>query len=406
MSTYNSRLHNFGQGLADGCADKDLMYRDLRNALESTPRDKRQIGVILGFLSFTAESDPEFYATKLDEAVGDGLLGEWFPIIQRTSKIDQRGVKRLHESLDLGKAPIDTYQNIAWVRVHESISDDDMAGLIEKILTKEGGVGVAIEMLQIGFNRSNEDSREHSDALIAVAHKTLKMHPLDQKQRKHGSEDYPLSKIAQNCLGDTEGINVAKKLAKNLADAILTYQIYSFDYTMLLNTIAYLQPRIFLDEFLGREDMEEYHRDRLFSDEPDIHKNPMGQISDDAVIAWCEEESESRYSIVASAVEGFEKTSEAGKYEWRPIVNAILDRAPDVGKVLEALGRSLRPSSWSGSLANILEERSVLLRDLYDHQNVEVASWAKSYITRFQQNISSQREWEQKQDRPHNESFE
>ncbi len=406
VSTQNVRLYKFGQGLADGCEDKDQMFRDLHTALENTPRDKRQIGVILGFLSSIAESDPEFYALKLDDAVGDGLLGEWFPSLQRTSTIDQRGIKRLHESIDLGKAPINAYQNFALGRGHESISDDDLAGLIEKILTKESGIGVAIEMLQISFRRSNAESREYSDTLIAVAQKTLRMHLFDQKQQKHDSVDYALSNIAQKCLRYSEGINVAKELAKNLADVILTYQTYSFDYTRLLNTIAELHPKIFLDEFLGREDVEEYQRRRLFSDDFERRENPMSQISDDVVITWCEEDPESRYSIVVSAVKGFKKHTETGKYEWRPVVYAILDWAPDLEKVFEELGRSLRPSSWGGSLANILEERSVLLRDLYDHQNVEVASWAKSYFVRFQQSIASQGKWEQKKDRPRNESFE
>ena len=405
VSTYNTRLYNFGQGLADGCADKNQMFRNLRNALENTPRDKRQIGVILGFLSSTAESDPEFYDTKLDEAVGDGLLGEWFPILQRTSKIDQRGVERLHESLDLGKAPLHTYEYLAG-RVYESISDDDLAGLIEKILTKEGSFVVAIEMLQMRFYPSKGESREFSDALIACAQKTLTMYPFDQKQQLLGDEDYNLSNIAQKCLGNFEGISVAKEFTKNLADAILKYQISSFNFTMLLNTIAKLQPKIFLDEFLGREDVEEYQLHRLFSDHFERRENPMSQISDDAVIAWCEEEPKSRYSIVVSTVNGFEKPNETGKYEWRPVITTILDRAPDLEKVFEALGRSLRPSFWSGSLANILEERSVLLRDLYDHQNVEVTSWARSYFARFQQDIASERKWEQKNDRPRNESFE
>lgn len=406
VSTDNTRLHSFGQGLADGCEDKDQMFRALRNAFENTPRDKRQIDVILGFLFSIAESDPEFYATKLDEAVGDGLLGEWFPVLQKTSTIDQRGVERLHESLDLGKAPIHTYKDLSWWRFQESISDDALDGIIEKILMKEGGVGVAIEILQIRFYRINAESREYSDTLIAVAQKTLTMYPFDQNQRMRANTDYALSNIAQNCLGNSEGINVAKELAKNLANAIQKDLIYCFDYTMLLNTIAKLHPKNFLDEFLGREDIEKYKHDRLFYDELDIHENPMSQIIDDVVIAWCEEEPESRYSNVVSAVKGFEKHSESGKYKWRPILYTILDRAPDLEKVLEALGRSLRPSSWSGSLANILDERSVLLRDLYDHQNAEVASWAKSYFARFQQDIANEHKWEQKHDRQRNESFE
>ena len=403
VSTYNTRLHNFGQGLADGCNDKDQMFRDLRNALEYTPHDKRQISVILGFLSSAAESDPEFYDTKLDEVVGDGLLGEWFPNFQRTSKIDQRGVERLHKSLDFGKAPLHTYE---YLGVHESISDDDLAGLIEKILTKEGSVVVAIEMLQMRFYPSEGESREYSDALIKIAQKTLTKYPFDQKQHLLGDEDYNLSNIAQKCLENFEGISVAKEFTKNLADAIIKYQISSFNFTMLLNTIAKLQPKIFLDEFLGREDVEEYQLYRLFSDHFERGENPMSQISDDAVIAWCEEDPKSRYSIVVSTVNGFEKPNETGKYEWRPVITTILDSAPDLEKVFEALGRSLRPSFWSGSLANILEERSVLLCDLYDHQNVEVASWSRSYFARIQHDIDIERRYGQKNDRPHNESFE
>ncbi len=406
VSTYNTRLHNFGRGLAEGCADKERMFQDLRDALENRPREQRQNGVLLGFLSFTAESDSAFYNKTLDEAVNDDLLGEWLPILQATSIIDQRGVERLHEALELGKAPIHAFQHIAWGRVHESISDDDLAKLLEKILTKDGGLGVVVEILQMRFHRSKEEAREYSDALISVALKALTMHPFDQKQRQRGSEDYALSTIAMRSLTHPAGAMAARELAKNLAGAILTHQAYSFDYTRLLNTLATLWPKIFLDEFLGRDGAEGYQRQRSFSDEFERRENPMSQIPDEEVVAWCEEDPTSRYASAISAVEAFEKTSESEKYTWRPIVKDILDKAPDLEKIFEELGRSLRPSSWSGSLAAILEDRSTLLHDLYDHDNAEVASWAKSHYGRLQQGIASEREQEEKYDRHHNESFE
>ena len=87
------------------------------------------------------------------------LLGEWLAILQITAAIDQRSVERLHEALDLGKAPIHSFKQLAWGRVHESIGDDDLALLLEKMLTKEGGLGVVLEILNMRFHQGKEEAR-------------------------------------------------------------------------------------------------------------------------------------------------------------------------------------------------------------------------------------------------------
>ena len=113
VSTRGSRLHIFGRGLADGCSDKHEMFKILRAEIEKTSPEKRKISVLLGFLSASAESDPSFYNSILDTLVRDDVLGQWFPIFQTISTIDQRGVERLHEALDLGKAQIHTFKDLA-----------------------------------------------------------------------------------------------------------------------------------------------------------------------------------------------------------------------------------------------------------------------------------------------------
>ena len=135
-------------GLGEGCRDKQELFKALYEAIKATSSEQRQISVLLGFLSSCAKADPSFYNSTLDKLIDDDLLGEWFPIIQTTSTIDERGVERLHEALELGKAKIHTFQYLAWGRSHESISDDDLAALIGKILSKEGGIYVALEILQ------------------------------------------------------------------------------------------------------------------------------------------------------------------------------------------------------------------------------------------------------------------
>ena len=406
VSTSNSRLHNFGQGLSGGCADKVELFGTLRSAFEKTPRDQRQFNVILGFLSHSARADSAFYNKALDELIDDEVMAEWFLDFQTTSTIDQRGVKRLHKALDLGKVPIHTYQNLVWGRNHESINDEDLASILEKILTKDGGTSVAAKILHMRFGDNNEESSEYNEVLIDTARKTLMMHPFDQRRHQHENEDYALANIAARSLGGSDGTVVANVFVKRIADAIFTREAYTFGYIQLLNKLAEMQPKIFLDEFLGREDAKQAQLERLFFRSFERYTNPMTKIPDDTIIAWCEENPSSRYVIAITVVDAFNKSGKPGKYEWRPIVNAILRKAPQPEKIVEQLGWMLRPLTWSGSLADILEERAVLLIDLYEHENAVIASWAKKYYKRLKTETASERKSEQERDRNRNETFE
>ena len=68
---------SFGQGLAEGAADQKQLFEALRNAVEETARDQRQVNVILGFLSHLAQADSALFNATLDDLVNDDVLSEW-----------------------------------------------------------------------------------------------------------------------------------------------------------------------------------------------------------------------------------------------------------------------------------------------------------------------------------------
>ena len=406
VSTVNTRLHSFGRGLADGCSDKQELWQILCTQLEKTPSEKRQIGVLLGFLSSCAESDPVFYSSTLDNLISDHLLGEWFPIFQTTSTIDQRGVERLHEALATGRAKIDTFQYLAWGRVHESISDDDLAELLKEILSKEGGIGVVIEILNMRFYGPKEEFSEYSRSLIAVARDVLSMYSFPGERTRHNNLDYDLAQIARICLKGQEGINAAAEVCQHLAEAIIDNRIYAFDYPELLNSLARTQPFVFLDVFLGNDEIKDYQRRRMFSDVFVKRENPLNQISDDDLISWCDNEPKNRYPLIASAIQAFSESAETSGLAWKRIVYSIFEKAPDLGVVLNHLANSIWPTSWSGSRADILQKRSVLFQSLYQHDNAEIRAWARGQYSALQEAIKREREVEERDNRERNESFE
>jgi hypothetical protein len=406
VSADNNRLQSFGRGLADGCADKQGLWQTLCTQLEKIPSEKRQIDVFSGFLSSCAESDPAFYNSTLDNMISSDLLGEWFPIFQRTSTIDQRGVERLHDALETGKTRIQTFKCLAWGRVHESIGDDDLAELLKKILTKEEGIGVVIEILKMRLHGPEEEFPEYPKSLIAVARDLMLLYSFSNKRRRQNNLDLDLAQIARICLNGQEGIIAATQICEHLAQAITDNHVYAFDYPRLLNTLAHAQPFVFLDVFLGNNGIKDYQRKCMFREFFEKHDNPLNQISDDDLICWCENEPENRFPLILSSIQTFSKSAETGALAWKQIVFSIFEKAPDLGRVLKHLADTITPMSWSGSRADILQERSVLFQDLCQHTNPDIRSWANGQYLALQETIKKDRESEEHDNRERNESFE
>ncbi|NOY16305.1 MAG: hypothetical protein GXP23_05120 [Gammaproteobacteria bacterium] len=406
VSTHTTRLASFGMGLAEGSSDKKELFQTLYGALVKTPPEVRQISALLGFLSSCAKIDSPFYNATLDDLVKDDVLGEYFPIIQTTSTIDQRGIERLHEALDIGKAPVHQFNCLAWGSAHEPINDDDLAQILRKILSKEGGVDVALEILNMRFHGRKKNSSEYSGRVMTVAQDMLSAYSFGEERRRQNNHDYELAEVVSILLDGSKGIHAATIMCQNLKQAISENRAYSFDYPRLLNKLAEVQPTVFLDIFLKGDDVEDYQRQRMFIDDFERHENPLSQISDSALLSWCEKDPPSRYPLVASVVKAFKKSDETGKYEWKPFVYRIFDKAPVLEGVLENLADALRPRSWSGSRADILQRRAVLYQELYEHDNEEVRAWARSQHTKLQEEIRNIREREDQRDRARDESFE
>jgi hypothetical protein len=407
VSTNNTRLFFFGRGLADGCEDKKNLWQILRNQLEKTPYEKRQVDVFIGFLSSCAEKDPAFYGSALDSLIDDELLSEWFPIFQTTSIIDRRGVERLHKALDTGKVKVHTFQYLARGGVHESINDDNLADLLKKILSKENGIETVIEILKMRSYIQREELTKYSSSLSSIARNVLSMYEFPKERGRHNNLDYGLAQIARVCLDGSEGINAATEICRHLAEASSDYRIYAFDYPHLLSSLACAQPSVFLDVFLVSEGIKDYQYNGIFSQDSKPHSpNPLNQISDEDLISWCDNDSNRRYPLIASTIQTFSQSKETEKIIWKPIVYSIFEKAPDLSIVLEHLARSIWPMGYSGLLSDILQERLVLFQDLFEHDNAEVRAWAKARYSALQETIEREREREKAQDRDRNESFE
>jgi hypothetical protein len=185
--------------------------------------------------------------------------------------------------------------------------------------------------------------------------------------------DYDLAQIARTCLTGQDGVEAAKQISQHLASANAGYFAYAFDYPELLNTLARTQPFVFLDAFLGNGNIKRFQHGMTFRHDFDRGNNPLNHISENDLLSWCDNDPENRYPMIAADIQPFSESAEANGFAWKPILYRIFEKAPNLEAVLEHVADAIRPSGWSGSLADILVKRSVLFQNLYEHDDEKIS---------------------------------
>ena len=296
-----------------------------------------------------------------------------------------------------------SFEQLAWGRRHEAIDDDDLAALMQKLLTKEGGIRVVIEILSMRFHREKGKPDTYSKKLIAVSRDVLLQYDYEEKQNRNRHPDYRLAQIAGVSLHGQEGTQTATQLYQLLAKGFQEYQIYSFHYPRLLGMLAVVQPYIFLDTFIGRD---EYMFRRMRFDDLERADSPVNHIPEEVIVDWCEQAPEIRYPLIVSSMQMYSKLKDSEELCWHPILFTIFEKTPNLQAVLSQLANEIYPMSWSGSRAEAMAKRSTLFTQLSEHPNSEIREWATMQNQKLQLAVQTERERELKENQERFERFE
>jgi hypothetical protein len=245
-----------------------------------------------------------------------------------------------------------------------------------------------------------------SDNIRLIGRELLSQVVFNRERNRRDRMDYELAKISNVSLEGSDSIPSAKTLCANLAKALFEYKIYSMDYPRLVCCLAQKQPQIFLDSFLGEVRDNYYRIARIFTDDLELSVNPLSQIDDNIIIAWCAINPSARYPVVAASIIAYRQDKNENLFEWTPLSLAVIDNAPDAIAVLNEFKRSFRPMSWSGSRADMMEKRLTLITSLKSHKNFVVSEWACNEERSFKEEIQLEREREEEYYRSRDERFE
>ena len=407
LSSTGTRLYNFGLGLADGCDNPKKMWDTFKEKIISINTNDRNYQLLRGFLNGLSIKNPKITNEILDSTLHDLVFCEVFPILQVSVEIDAKAADRLIYALKNDIAPIWQYTNLAYGRSHETISDKYLCEILRLISSKEEGSQVAIEILQMRFH-GNSDENILSPEIITLGQELLLNVKFSRLNQRSDHLDYGMGYIVKTCYVNDSEYKSAKILCKELATAIDEYKFTSMDYPVALEALASTQPRAFLDGFLDDEKEVNIRISRILSEDNGKQTKPLSKINDNLIIEWCEKNPLVRYPLIAVAIEPYKNSTNEDKMVWTTLAEKIIINASDPVVILNKFKASLRPSSWSGSRADIMQKRLCLISDLKNHENSLVSEWAERAEERFKEEILEERKWELERENPWHadESFE
>lgn len=394
------KLWGFGRGLAQGTCEPKSLWSALTRQLAATPRDQQNIQVLCGILAALNQQDTALVSRLLDEAVTDPTLSIWLPVLQIAVPVDPKGVARLKQALTLGNAPIGMYRPLQMGRSADPIAGPDLKDLLLTIGGKEGGYDIAVEILAMRLHSYHLDKIDPPTAVVETGQELLRR--LDFSA-PHSREDHNLKAIARACLKNEAGSGVAGEICRKLMEDTASYNARAYDQHELITALLGLQPMAVLNALFSGDAKSRRSGCQIVADIARLEKNPLAAIPDDILIQWCEGEPSLRYPLAASVIAPF---SPGVPVQWTSAARRLLKQAPDRLAVFKELVDNFQPSSWSGSLATLMEARLPLLDDPEIAHDPLLGPAADERRAELRHMVENHRRYERERDKERDERFE
>ena len=158
LMSVDGRVTAFGEALGEAVEKPRRMWDAIVAQFAATKH--ADLHLLGGFLSGLQKRDAALAHAILEETLQNGPLAAWFPALQANVPIDAFALARLHRALDLGKASINTFYNLAYGRACDEVSGPQFRDLVVAISRRPGGCPVGLEMIVMRLHSDRSAKRE------------------------------------------------------------------------------------------------------------------------------------------------------------------------------------------------------------------------------------------------------
>jgi hypothetical protein len=154
----------------------------------------------------------------------------------------------------------------------------------------------------------------------------------------------------------------------------------------LIETLLTLHPHVALDCWLG--DIQNPLQVLMWRLAHNEDRNPFGKVPAPILLDWAAQDPVTRFPRLADVIPVLD--AKADPLAWSDATLTLLNAAPDRATLFQRLAERLRPSGWTGSLADTLERRRPLIQQFFSDDDPTVRQIAREIDSRLQREIAAE----------------
>lgn len=408
---YNQTAYAFGKGLGRATADVPGLMSRIRDAIKESDIGSISLIPVCGVISGWSSVDPEAAESFFENAIHDEVWSAWFVQLQVQQDMNEKSFERLMNAVQAGRTPIWQFRYLAGGRATDPFTPEQIGALVSE-LNKHGqdGCYVAFDLLAMAILCAKEKDASYQYELRRVALAFLTEVDWKQTKRNDGMFDHDIDAVLRFALADGASENVVVAvLSRILENERRPNRYYSFGRLKTLAPFFEFFPRQTLDTICQPDENGDYSTAYVLVTDTfsERRESALSKIPAEVLIEWCDLSPEARYPFAAATCKLFEKLdSEGGNLVISETAISLLRHAPGKITVVRKFIERFRPRSWSGSLADILEHRVPLLRQLRVEGDDEIADAISKAEVEMRRWIDAERKREEDDERRDAGSFE
>ena len=386
FTSTRSYCFNFGKGLATRNDDLQGLWNNLVKHLRLVGNGATNYEVFCGVIEVIYKCDENLARSILDDAVQDPMLRNFIVKLHLSVPFEIESFNRLLKSLDFENIPLQQFTIIAWSDCTINVlSDADIQKLFLKILDKPRGFEFVVEGLVMRAYVIKDDKRALGSDLKRLG-LNVSVNILREQKNFTTLDDVicnRLQELLESCIDDSEFVVESTEVL----DAYFNLLIESYGVvarldelgSVLINELPYLfLDRIFLDARIDKIIIRNYFAERLSI------KNPLTNLDSEILFNWCQQgDFEERLLMISDEIFPYENGKKRYKVNFTEQAVSILNASKNPLNVLENYYKSVRPNSWWGSMADIVNGRRHAFESLLDSERSDIRGAAEIVIAKL-----------------------
>lgn len=398
----SQKTFSLGQGLARGCGSLAECWNRMLNVFLKIPEGKRKAQLLSGFLASAMGRSASATEILLDDVLADPRLHPYLLSWQVSAGVNGKAFERMIEALAIDTVPVSSFFQLASGRAHEGLDDEQLRLILQKIMDKDGGNGVATQVLGMRIFGRLSDKLPISESVRATGRAFLVRVELE----KEAQLDHMIGNVIEVAFDKPEYEDQARAFCTRIIAAIGSWKVYAWDLGEIITALTKTFPVVVLDILVEQAVGEDGTGRTLFQDIRSSRACPLDLMPDDVWMTWAALKPETRYELLAWVIRFSNAGDEDHANGWSHSATRLIEVAPEPVKVLDTFLQRFRPNGWSGSLADSLATRMPLIETLKQHPNAEIAAWANKQAPVFATHIDRQRVHEALEYRARDQRFE